>query len=169
MFITMHNYNLKGVGPGEATLFFLLNKAHLGGGSSAGVDLVDNGEGYEIKAITLSNGIASNFKLGGTVPLANLMQKMYELNSELKLGGSRTEISKGKTELMKQKAPLEFKRLQEEYATIAYEEYFKKHKTIFINNTNANLGKIEAIKMVKKEDIMIERMTGGTIKPMVKL
>ena len=40
MFAKMHNYNLKGVGPGEVTLYFLINSAHLGGGSSAGVDIV---------------------------------------------------------------------------------------------------------------------------------
>ena len=36
MFEKLHMYNLKGVGPGEATLYFLCNTAHLGGGSSAG-------------------------------------------------------------------------------------------------------------------------------------
>ena len=31
MFAKMHNYNLKGVGPGEVTLYFLINSAYLGG------------------------------------------------------------------------------------------------------------------------------------------
>ena len=52
MFTKMHKYNLKGVGPGEATLYFLLNKAHLGGGTSAGVDLVHGSSKYALSRIS---------------------------------------------------------------------------------------------------------------------
>lgn len=168
MFSKLHNYNLKGVGPGEATLYFLLNNGHLGGGSSAGVDLVDRTGKYEVKAVKVSNGIASDFKLGGTVPLSDIMQDLNKLREELKLGGSRTEMSGKIMDEMRAKAPVEFRRIEERYSAAAY-EYFKGHRVIFINNSPANLGIIEAIKEVRKEDVTIERVTSGTVKPRVKL
>lgn len=167
MFSKLHNYNLKGVGPGEATLYFLLNYAHLGGGSSAGVDLVDRSGKYEVKAVKVSGGVASDFKLGGTVPLSEIMTDLNNLRERLKLAGSKTEISGRLTDEMRTKAPKEFKLIEERYAKLAY-EYFKGHKVIFINNGN-NLGYIEAIKEVKERDITIERVTSGTVKPRVKL
>ena len=50
----LHNYNLKGVGPGEVTMFFLIDNCHLGGGGSAGVDAIIGGKKYEIKAANYS-------------------------------------------------------------------------------------------------------------------
>jgi hypothetical protein len=170
MFPKLHNYNLKGVGPGEATLFFLINTAYLGGGSSAGVDLISGSKNYEIKAATISpTRIASNFKLGGTVPLASIMTDINSLRESLKLGGTKTEISGTIIKMMKSKSPDKFALIEHNYATVAY-EYFKLHEVIFINNTSgSNLGKIEAIKKVSKDDILIERVTSGTVKPRIIL
>ena len=42
-------------------------------------------------------------------------------------------------------------------------------KVIFINNASAHLGKIEAIKEINKDDVILERVTSGTIKPRIKL
>lgn len=170
MFAKLHAYNLKGVGPGEATLFFLIDTARLGGGSSAGVDLLVGGTNYEVKAVKVSaDRVASDFKLGGTVPLADIMTDLNKLRESLKLGGSRTEISGSITETMRTKDPKRFDDIEKKYAALAY-EYFKAHEVIFINNgSGSNLGRIEAVKKISKKDIMIERVTSGTVKPKVQL
>lgn len=169
MFKKLHGYNLKGVGPGEATLYFLINTAKLGGGSSAGVDIIVGSVGYEVKAVKVSNGIASDFKLGGTVPLSEVMTQLNDLRLKLGLGGSKTEMSGSITDMMRQKAPGEFNAIESRYAKLAA-EYFKGHKVIFINNgTGPSIGNIEAIKYVQQSEIMIERVTSGTVKPKVKL
>ena len=69
---------------------------------------------------------------------------------------------------MRQMAPTDFKKIEDRYASVAA-DYFKGHEVIFINNSGPNLGKIEAIMSVQKSDVMIERVTSGTVKPLVKL
>lgn len=171
MFAKLHSYNLKGIGPGEATLFFLINNAQLGGGTSAGVDLMVGGQGYEMKAVKVSNdNMASDFKLGGTVPLSDIIMDLVMLSTKYKFGGSKTEISGSIVNNMRVKAAAEFKVIESNYADIAYNSYFKGHKIIFVNNSSGpKLGLIESIKQVEKKDIMIERLTSGTVKPKVKL
>jgi hypothetical protein len=46
-----------------------------------------------------------------------------------------------------------------------------KAEVIFMNNStsSAKMGNIEAIKKVKAEDVTIERVTNGTVKPRIKL
>ena len=171
MLSKLHNYNLKGVGPGEATIFFLVNNAYLGGGSSAGVDVFVGSSKYEVKAVKLTQDrIAIDFKLGGTVPLSDVMIKLNAIRENLKLSGSKTEISGSLIAAIKQGAPVEFAKIEEDFADLAYNNYFKNHDIIFINNQpGAKLGNIEAIKRVAAKDVMIERVTSGTIKPKVKL
>jgi hypothetical protein len=172
MFSRLHNYNLKGVGPGEATLFFLIDNAHLGGGSSAGVDLVVGSKKYEVKAVQVNRqNVASDFKLGGTVNLSDIMQDMIKLSSESGVSSSRTEIKKTSIEKLRNdpKYRKKFEEIERKYQERAY-QYFKDHEVIFINNSKTKkMGDIESIKKVKREDIMIERLTSGTIKPMVQL
>lgn len=170
-FPKLHAYNLKGVGPGETTLYFLVNKAQLGGGSSAGVDILVGNDKYEVKAVNVTGTrIANNFKLGGTVPLSDIIVKLNKLRESLKLGGTRTEMSGTLMAQMKTKAPFEYGQIESDYADVAYDNYFKNHEIIFINNSaGPRLGLIEAIKQVEKKDIMIERVTSGTVKPKVQL
>lgn len=170
-FSSLHNYNLKGVGPGEATLYFLVNTATLGGGSSAGMDINVGTKGYEVKAAKVTNdGYAIDFKLGGTVPLSEIITKLVALSTQLKLSVSRTEISTTLIQRMMREAPKEFDDIEKLYAKIAYEEYFKNHEVIFINNSKSSkVGNIEAVKQVALSDIKIERVTSGTVKPKIKL
>jgi hypothetical protein len=173
MLAKLHSYNLKGVGPGEATLFFLCNKAQLGGGSSAGVDILVGTDKYEVKAVKVTSAaprVASDFKLGGTVPLTDVMVKLNNLREKTKAGGTKTEMSGSVMLAMERAATFEYKEIEQTFAEIAYNNYFKNHEIIFINNApGPRLGYIEAIKQVEKKDIMIERVTSGTIKPKVKL
>jgi hypothetical protein len=128
-------------------------------------------KGYEIKAVKVSRDkFATDFKLGGTVPLSDIIGDLFDLNTRLKLGGSRTEMSGGIMEKMKQQSPSEFNKIEDKFRDVAYNNYFKKHEVIFINNAKgSSLGNIEAVKNVQRQDIMIERVTSGTIKPKVKL
>jgi ATP phosphoribosyltransferase len=97
------------------------------------------------------------------------MNDLNNLRNRLGLGGSRTEIKTTIINDMRIKATGEFKLIEAKYAKLAA-EYFAGHKTIFINNSSGpNIGKIEAVKNVKASDIMIERVTSGTVKPKIKL
>ena len=171
MFTKMHQYNLKGIGPGEATLYFLLNKAHLGGGTSAGVDLVHGSSKYEVKSVTLSpSGYVKDFKIGGTENLAGIITKAVELKKKAikKYTNRDTEINKTQIGDIKKKFPREWQKIENEYKNQAY-NYFKNHDVIFMNNKTKKIGEIIAIKKVGKKDIELENITSGTVKPAIKV
>lgn len=170
-FKKLHNYNLKGVGPGEVTLYFLINNCKLGGGSSGGVDVIIGSTGYEVKAVKImTDGTAIDFKLGGNVPLFDIINELNNIRSNYNLGGNKTEMNVSIIKAMKQKAPTEFAAVERKFAKISYDNYFKNHDVIFINNNpSQKIGNIEAIKRVRVDDIFIERVTSGTIKPKIKI
>lgn len=170
-FKKLHNYSLKGIGPGEVTLYFLINNAKLGGGGSAGLDLIVGSKGYEVKAVSVStDGMAYDFKLGGTIALDEIKTELNKLRIKLDVRGSATEIAQNDLKSMKQKAPAEFNAIEQKFAKNAYDNYFSKHEVIFINNTKyAKIGEIVAIKKIKQNEIFLYHVTSGTIKPKVKL
>ena len=170
MFTKMHKYNLKGVGPGEVTMYFLLNNAHLGGGSSAGVDLVDGSTKYEIKSVDQSGDkkYVMNFKVGGTFSISDVVTGIQKLAKE-KGVASGSEISITKIRTLRDKYAKEFKPLEDMFIKLTYDNYFKNHDIIFIKNSTKALGEIIAVKRVKKTDITIQAVTSGTIKPLIKL
>lgn len=170
-FKKLHNYNLKGIGPGEVTLYFLINNAKLGGGASAGLDIMVGGKGYEVKAVSVStDNMAYDFKLGGTIALDEFKTELNKLRMKLEVRGSATEIAQNDLKLMKQKAPAEFNAIEQKFAKSAYDNYFSKHEVIFINNSKyAKVGDIAAIKSIKQNEIFLYHVTSGTIKPKVKL
>lgn len=169
-FQSLHTYNVKGVGPGEVTLYYLINKAHLGGGSSAGLDLVVGSKGYEIKAVDASpQGYVNNFKVGGTFSLADIIQRVAALKKKAKLGAG-AEINSGQLQKIYEKYPKELQSCYDDFATITYDNYFKNHDIIFLSNKNGGgyqLGDVIRIMRVQKKDIRFERITSGTIKPRV--
>jgi hypothetical protein len=168
MFSKMHNYNLKGVGPGEVTLYFLVNSAHLGGGSSAGVDLIASNGKFEVKAVDVTaSGYATNFKLGGTFNLSDIVKDLLDLKKKVNATGEG--VNKAALDAIRKKYPDELKRIEADFAQRAYDNYFKNHEIIFIKNSTKDVGKIMAIKKVKKSDIMLDRLTSGVLKPNVKL
>ena len=168
-FEKMHKYPLKGIGPGEATLYFLIDDGHLGGGSSAGVDLVVGSKKYEVKAVNItSNNEATNFKLGATFSTSSIITGIQRLKKEAGLGAG-SEVNKTELEKIRQKFPTELAKFEQDYVNLAYNNYFKSHEIIFIRNTGRNIGDIEAVKKVGKKDIRLERVTSGVIKPVVKL
>lgn len=170
-FQRLHKYPLRGVGPGEATLYFLIDTAYLGGGASAGTDLFIGGKGYEIKAGRLSqDGWFSNFKLGGTVQLSNIISNALELKRKAGLEIKGNEINKTEIAHIKSKFPDEWmKNVEQPYEQIAA-PYFGKQETIFMINSNprAIYGEIAAVKQVQPDEIALSEITSNTIKPMVR-
>lgn len=177
----LHNYNLKGVGPSEATLFFLLDKAHLGGGSSAGVDIIVDGKDYEVKAGNLPGEFGGKeiigFKLGGTVPLANMVKSALEIrDSDPKIaakGKEKTGVNGAqiKAIMADRKLAARWKREVETPYAKAASKYLGKNPIIFMVNTTpkAKSGEVAAIIKPKLSDISIDVVTQGTIKPRVKI
>ena len=161
-FKQLFEYNIKGVGPGEALLFFIHNDVYLGGGSSAGIDAIVNGKPYEIKAVKLSkDGWLYDFKLGGTVNLTDVMADLKNL------AGAKTNEIKGSwmAELARDHAK-EYNDIQEKFRNEAF-EYFKDHEFIFFNNNGS--GEVVYIGRIARDQIFMERVTSGTLKPLGKV
>lgn len=171
-FESLYRYNIKGVGPGEVMLYFILNNGHLGGGSSAGLDLVVGSKGYEVKAVDYSpQGYVNNFKVGGTFSMADIMRGVQDLKKAAGLG-SGSEVNGGHLAAIEKQFPEEIKRYYDQYADVTYKNYFKNHEIIFLSNKKGGgyqLGDVIAVMQVKKEQIRFERITSGTIKPRVMM
>jgi hypothetical protein len=170
-FNNLYSYNLKGVGPGEVLLYYAYDLCKLGGGSSAGLDVIFMPSGgYEIKAAMLKgSGYLSDFKLGGTFSLNKVENALFALAE--KEGFEKAEISTSKIDVLKKKYPKEFGALEADYADIAYNNYFKNHEIIFFDNAPSlkRRGSVLAVKQVQKSDIKIERYTSKSLKPLIKL
>jgi len=166
----LYKYNIKGVGPGEVMMYYILDNAHLGGGSSAGLDLVVGNKGYEIKAVDYSpQGYVNNFKVGGTFSMADIIRGVQDLKKKAGLG-TGAEVNSSDLKKLEEKFPNEIKHYYKEYAEVTYKNYFKNHEIIFLSNKNGggySLGDVISIKKVEKKDIIFERITSGTIKPRV--
>lgn len=167
----MHKLNPNGqIGPGEISLYFMVNSAVLGGGSSNGIDLIDNSGQYELKAIDVRGGkYASNLRMGVTADMNRTKQRMDDLRGNLYLDGHINKISTTTLRKMKELAPKEYKDIEEEFQENA-SKYFC-HKTIFMNNGGQNKsrkGLIEEIKFIKKNEIFIEKI-GKEIHPLVRI
>jgi hypothetical protein len=172
----IHNLSLKGVGPGEAVMFLLTESGHLGGGSSAGVDLVVGPKSYEVKAAKWKSktqkDAVSDFKLGGGLTgMTQIESDIQELAFRLGLRPKgAAEISGSIFQKMKEMSPKEYGDIESRYQKLAA-KYFGNHETIFIQTekNQPDFGEILAIKRVKESDILMERFTSKSIKPIVKI
>ena len=174
-----------GLGPGEALLYFLLDGVTIGGGSSAGVDVIDGGTKYELKAVKLRKNdmMLTDFKLGGTVDISGIQKGLMDLKKAMletlpnvkegeKTGINNDHIkafqnSKVK-KVIKERGLTNYEDLEKEFQELAYNEYFKAHPIIFMGSKAANkseFGRIFAIMDVQKEDIRMHQVTSSTIKP----
>jgi hypothetical protein len=181
-----------GFGPGEVLLYFLLNNAFLGGGSSAGVDLIDNGKEYEIKAALLSagKGLISGFSLGGTVDISDTLSGLLSLKKELlkfdssidvgeKTGIKSVHIKGFKDRkfinyLKTNKSNLKsYNEYFKDFQKIAYNEYFKNHPIIFVGskgNTGSMSkysGRLIGVLSIGIKQIVGMQVTSGKIKPII--
>lgn len=174
-----------GLGPGEALLYFILDNASLGGGASAGVDLIDNGTKYEIKAVNFrrADKMLYDFKLGGTVDISHIQSRLMHLKKTMLKEfpkvkeGEKTGINNDHIKafqnpkfkkIIKDRDDLtSYEDLEKEFAKLAYNSYFKTHPIIFIGNKDSGkyTGMVLSILNVKEKDIKIHKVTSSTIKP----
>ena len=180
-FLSLHNYNLKGIGPGETTLFFLLDDAVLGGGSSAAADIIIGGQPYEVKAgnYNAKQKAYKDFKLGGTVPLEKLVAKAFQLRDsvdpDLKMSrGGKAE--KNGVNGQQIEAILKDRSLAADWnknVEIPYgreaSKYLNKNPLILMVNTTpkSQIGEIYHIGPIDPKKIKVDVVTQGTIKPKI--
>ena len=173
----LHNLPLKGVGPGEAVLYLLTSTGYLGGGSSAGVDLVVGSKKYEVKAVKwkskTTKDYVSDFKLGGNIPgmtqLESDIQRAFYDNGYTKTLGA-PEIKASLFTQFEKENPNVYAKFEKRYQDLA-KSYFGDHDTVFIQteSNQPDFGEIISIQRVKAEDIKMERYTSRSIKPLVKV
>lgn len=163
------------MGPGEILLYFLMNKAQLVGGSNMNYDMTHGGEKFEVKAIRVTaDRHATEFRISKSISINDIVSDLYKLRSEISKDTNQ-EITINAIKDMRQLKPKEFSVIETNYKNVAYNQYFKDHKVIFINNNVSDkIGNIESVKTVGPAEIMIERVTIAgankfTIKPKIKL
>lgn len=167
-FDTLYSFVIPGVGPGELLMYYLVDDVVLGGGSSAGVDVISSTGNFEVKAVAqrLKNKIFGeclvDFKLGGGVPLDEIITSLKQLS-----GISTTEISMETINPFRNDGA--FIEIENEYKRLTA-EYFSNHNVVFFNHSkNMKLrGSLIRIGAVKEENVFIERVTSGTVKPLLK-
>jgi len=192
MYNKLHNYPLSGIGPSEATLYFLCDKSHLGGGSSAGVDLKIGSKEYEIKAalINAQKTHVSGFKLGAGTDFKRIVRellKMKELYGVKTTGKGKEEIpSKSGIEVFRQKDPKRMAELDKMFQKEC-RDYFGNKQVIFMSNNasqkidpefpdagkqkvlSKGSGKCISIQKVNAAKCKIQVVTQGIIKPIISL
>ena len=157
------NFRPQGIGPGEALLYFIYDEVVLGGGSKSGDVTIDKKE-YEVKSVLQrQSGELYDFRLGSTVPLADVIEKLHSISK------SDKDVNASQIAELKKSMPKEMKKIEDQFAKLAYDFYFSKHDIIFFNNAGKNQGDVIAVKSVKAADIRINRVTAGTIKPIIKI
>lgn len=159
LFNRLFHYPLKRTGNAEVMLFLLIKNSFLSNISSSGTDIVVNNNHYEIKHCVVSKKYKSqklyynNFKLGNSFCprlIINAIEKYFD------------KIPKG-SEMAEARKDPKFLEIENEYRHLVYNEYFSKHNMLFIDKH----GEIKFVGKVKKENIFIDTITEGTIKPMI--
>jgi len=138
-------------------------------------ELVIDVEKYEIKALKpTKNGILGDvlidFKLGGTVNLAPIVTSLGNLLISKDLISRNYKKAEWSGKLLGTvRNTDEFIEIQKKFANIA-KAYFGEHNIIFLNNTAnvKNIGNVLSMSNVSENDIYIERVTTGTVKPSIK-
>ena len=188
-FMQLWNFPAAGIGPGEAMIYFLVNKAMVGGGGSAGIDImILDGDKYELKAATISKDrVAAGFRLGGTVKVSDMVQQVVQFKKDLnlKFGGSgEEEVNKADLIQIRKTYPSEMRKIESEFVMKAH-QYLSKNKLLLFNNNKVgttakdedargNLrrdvgGNIEFIGTIKRNQVKLGQITQGKPKPEVKL
>lgn len=173
-FDALYDFQPKGVGPGESLLYFLIDDARLGGGGSAGVDVIIASRKYEVKAANLSGDKKSvtGFRLGGTVDVSTEVTAAVNLKENLGFstqGKGKAEVNRTQIRAIQKEYPKEWKSISDSYCDKAY-KYLSANPVIFFNNNkSAARGEIIAEKNVRKQDVQISEITQGGIKPRVTI
>ena len=159
LFNRLFHYPLKRTGNSEVMLFLLFENAYLSNSGASGNDIIINNIEYEIKNCIVSKKYKSdslyfsNFKLGNAFCVRNIINNIENYFNKIPKGSEMSEARKDS----------EFLRIEEEYRMVVYNAYFNKHDMIFIDK----YGEIRFVGKVLKENIFIDTITEGTIKPMI--
>ena len=175
-FSTFYQYGKNNAfGPGEVLMYYLIDGITLAGTDSSG-DLALGKTSYEVKAVVRTNsGYFKDFRISietGEV-IKKIMSLCIKANITLPAGRAGESIpSSALDELRASKFKAEYAKLELEYATLAYNNYFKKHPIVFMDTSDSGgggkLGRVMAIMDVKVKDVAIDRISQGKPKPMVK-
>ena len=181
-FFNMYQFDQSGIGPGELMLYFLIDNSRVGGGGSAGVDLIVNGKEYEAKSVELRVGtqMIEGFKLGGKGELAPIMAAAQSLKK--KYADEMVKANKGKKNAISEVNMAQLKRLEQlepkamkdiksKYTRVA-SEYFGNTNIVFMYSKSAagkKVGEIIAAGRIAPGTVQIASITSGTIKPSIPL
>lgn len=181
-FFNMYQFDQSGIGPGELMLYFLIDNSRVGGGSSAGVDLIVNGKEYEAKSVELrvATQMIEGFKLGGKGELAPIITAAQALKK--KYADEMIKANKGKPNAISEINVSQLKRLEEldpramgniksKYTKVAG-DYFGKTNIVFMYSKSASkskVGEIIAAGRIAPGSVQIGTITSGTIKPSIPL
>lgn len=178
-----------GVGPGEMLFYFIINSATMGGGSSAGVDMVDDSGEYEIKGVKYhqNNNYIHDFKVGGTKSqfriVANkfleLKEKAQKALPEVKWGTEENGVSGLDMARIRELAKTDPENFKDPYkdARNKFIETAKSYLSSSIFFLQAGKGSYKMGKIwtmgengaLKPENIDLERITQGVPKPVIYL
>lgn len=161
LFNRLFHYPLKRSGNAEVMLYLFLENSYLSSSGTAGNDIIINAEHFEIKNVLISKKYKSehlyysNFKLGNSFCIRKIINNIENYFGKIPKGSEMAEHRNNE----------KFLEIEQEYREIVYTEYFLKHNVIFIDKE----GITHYIGSVKKENIFIDTITEGTIKPMIKI
>lgn len=159
LFNRLFHYPLKRTGNGEVLLYLLIQNSYLSSSRTPGRDIVVDNIDYEVKNCIVSNKYKnnniyfSNFKLGHSFCVRNIINNIENYFGKIPKG-SEMDTARNNEDFLK---------MEEVYREIVYNEYFSKNNMIFIDKN----GYIHFVGKVNKEQIFIDTITEGTIKPMI--
>jgi len=183
-FLKLYFYDKTGIGPGEILTYIIFDDVSLGGGKSAGLDIVSSNGGFEMKSVQPSfkagdiygKGVfVSNFKLGGTISLGKIMVELEDLKKEAtkidKKMGKAKEVGLTHYAFFAEHFPTRWKKVLSAYQTAAF-GYFKGHELFCTTNKasgNFRVGDVLLLGKVTKKQILMGNMTSGTVKPILRI
>jgi len=204
----LYSYRFPGIGPGEIMLFYIIEQSIVSGGTTKGFDIAVGDIKYEVKAVRtaikqLSNDIkytfVLDFRLGGTVPISDIITDLKKLAISAGFKIKENEISADiiaqlrgikKSKFSKNDGNVstaivnEFNSIEVRYKDASV-DYFDNKKIIFMNNPTVvakdlneekwhltkfnKISTVLSIKEVQHHEVFIDRVTGNTIKPMIQI
>jgi len=179
-FYNMYQFDQSGIGPGELMLYFLIDGSRVGGGGSAGVDLIVGNKEYEAKSVELNVGrqAIEGFKLGGKGELAPIMAAAQALKKkypeEMKVANKGkanaiSEINQSQLKKLEELEPAAMARIKRQYTKVAG-DYFGDTNIVFMYSKSASgrkVGEIIAAGKIAKGTVNMQTITSGTIKPSI--
>lgn len=165
----LFDYKLSGLGSGEVMMYFLLDEAYLGGGSSAGVDVIIGNNQYEAKSVDITtDGFAKGFFTGRKLNVKSVVEQVLKAaeTANIKDNYSSQELKGSIINTLRDSNNSIFLKAERDYKELVYRDYFSKHKTILFDKKTGN---IASFSLISPSDIFMETITQSQIKPKIKI